>query len=377
MLQTFVIGLGHAGAGLHLPVLRHARALPQQRRLFADDPIVVCDPDLYGSAAPARSAPARHRSRSPAAHRARPPHPAWTPGIVVAGSPAEAARLVDPLRTVVHLCTPPAARAALLGELADLGFRMLVVEKPLAVGESELAGITRLAARRGLRIAVVAQWLTSSLTARLRELVRAGTLGPLQSIAVRQHKPRFHRSADTAGGAGHPSAFDVEVPHAAGVALRLAGPAEVAAAECTDLLVDGELVPRMGGARLTLRHASGVRTEIHSDLTSPVRTRQITLRFARGVAAGHYPVSRDDDHAQLRISSSGRQQSMAFRDDALTAFMLRAYRRFLAGPWSGADFDLQVAVARLLCEAKRTAGSPPTITGTARRAPGEVAGHAN
>jgi|GEM_PF-2318801 len=340
MLQTFVIGLGHAGAGLHLPVLQRARARqlqephePPHQPLFADGPLVACDPLVQD---PRDGAP---------------------PGVIVAPSLTEGARLVEPRRTVVHVCTPPAVRAGLLGRLADLGFRMFVVEKPLAVTEHELARITRLVAQRGLRLAVVAQWLASSLTARLHDLVLGGTLGPLRSMSAAQHKARFRRTLDTPGH--HPSAFDVEVPHAVGVAVRLAGTAEVSAAASTDLLVDGAMVPRMGSASLALQHATGVRTEIRSDLTSPVRTRRITLRFAGGIATGHYPVSRDDDVAQLLVTGDGPARHSVFRDDALTAFLLHAYRTFGSGSWSGAELGLHCEVVRLLCAARRMAREEP------------------
>ncbi|HEX2301044.1 MAG TPA: hypothetical protein VHH34_21475, partial [Pseudonocardiaceae bacterium] len=44
MLQTFVIGLGRAGAGLHVSVLSRLRERAAMRQLFAECPLVVCDP---------------------------------------------------------------------------------------------------------------------------------------------------------------------------------------------------------------------------------------------------------------------------------------------------------------------------------------------
>ena len=343
MLQTFVIGLGHAGAGLHLPVLRRARALAAARHLFSDGPVIAWDPRGHPCGAP--------------------------PGVVVAASVTEAAQLLEPDGTVVHVCTPPSVRSVILEQLADPGFRKVIVEKPLAVTEPELAEITRLAGHRGLHLAVVAQWLSSSLTMRLLKLVLDNRLGALRSMSIVQHKPRFSR---TPASRGHPTAFDVEMPHSVGVALRLAGAAMVSAAECDDLTLDGAVIPSMGGARLALRHAAGIRTEIASDLTSPVRARRIALRFEHGVAVGHYPASRDDDYAQLHVTGHGNERHSVFRDDALTSFLLRAYERFATRRWASEELDLQADVVRLLCTAKELSARGCQ----ARTSPSELVDHA-
>jgi hypothetical protein len=75
-------------------------------------------------------------------------------------------------------------------------------------------------------------------------------------------------------------------------------------------------------------------------------------------------LSERDDHAQLVISGDGNDGNdgngrRVFRDDALGTFLRRAYRRLRDG--RRADFAPQLAVARLLCEAKercRTAEGP-------------------
>ncbi len=318
MLHTLVVGLGRAGAGLHLRVLAKARA--EGRDLLAAGPIVACD-------------------REPA-------QPPSDPEVLVVDTPAAAAALVPPAETVMHVCTPPVGRLDLLTELADLGFRRLIVEKPLASDAQEHAGIGRLRAERGLEIAVVAHWLDSPLTERLRALIASRSLGRLRSLSFAQHKPRFGRSLTTAG---HPSAFDVEVPHSLGVALDLAGPGELVAAESGDMAVDGAHLPGMGAAAVRLHHSGGVITEIRSDLTAPVRQRRVALEFTEGRATGHYPVSEHDDHAQL---SAGNGNAEVFRDDALTTFVLRTYRRFHE---SGGDdrFALHGDVVRLIAEAKQ------------------------
>ncbi|MGH3625323.1 MAG: oxidoreductase [Sciscionella sp.] len=324
-----VIGLGRAGSGLHLPVLGRIRDSPAASELFAKLPIVACEPGQVIDPVP--------------------------PGVVLTRSVEQAARLVAPEQTVAHVCTPPLARLGILHELATLGFRKIIVEKPLAVGTNDLEKILRLRDRFSLDIEVVAHWLTAELTLRLAKLVRDNTVGPLRSISVTQHKPRFRRSLSTHG---HPTAFDVEVPHSVGVALRLAGAAELVDASSQAMSCGDTVLPRLGGARLTLRHSGGVRTDIVSDLTSPVRERRITLDFEHATATGHYPLGDEDEYAQLSVTTEDNREHTVFRDDALTAFLLRSYARFHQGGGADDDFGLHCDVVRLLCAAK----SHPTST---------------
>ncbi|MCX4747951.1 Gfo/Idh/MocA family oxidoreductase [Kitasatospora sp. NBC_01287] len=327
MLRTLIVGLGRAGAGLHLPVLRRLRR--EIGRPFADTPPLAVDPAPTACPDPDQ--------------------------VELLPSLAAARDRLDPRHTVVHICTPPRHRAGLVEELAGLGFRKLIIEKPLAAHPADLAALAEVVHRERLDVSVVAPWLASTLTDRLVQLVREGELGELRRIAVRQHKPRFRRSLITHG---HPTAFDIEIPHALGVALLLGGDAEVTAAHWHDLRVGSEVRPMLGGARLELAHRGGARTEIVSDLTSPVRERRITLRFARGTATGHFPGSSDDEYAQLRLTGRRLNSREVFPDDALGSYLTRAYRRFLLGPLPPeAEFDGHVRAVRLLSEAKRLSGA--------------------
>lgn len=324
MLQTLIIGLGRAGAGLHLPVLDRIRSNEDKGKIFADHPIVVCDP-------------ARPRTQG-------------CPSVISLESIVDCPRFTDPDHTVVHLCTPPAGRVGLIAELARLGFRRIIVEKPLVNRIDEFDTIVGLKARYGLDIVVVAHWLCAELTHRLVDITDKGALGALREITVSQHKSRFSRSITTSG---HITAFDVEIPHAIGVVLRLAGPAQLVSAECTAMSCDDWELPGLGGARLTLRHTGGVRSRLHSNLMSPVRERRITLRFEWGVVIGHYPVSADDDFARLRMIADGRREHRVFRDNALETFLLDSYRYFAgAVPAPDAGFDFQAGAAWLLLTAK-------------------------
>ncbi|MEU5694079.1 Gfo/Idh/MocA family oxidoreductase [Actinosynnema sp. NPDC020468] len=336
------MGLGRAGAGLHIPVLARARATARQ--LFSTEPVVACEP--------------RHNATR-------------RPGLVTTTSLAEAAAQLSPADTVAHVCTPPTVRTEVISELAALGFRNIVVEKPLAADTDELARIIRLRRKHNLRVAVVEPWLTSSLTAALANLVRSGVLGEPKTITIVQNKPRFRRSLTTPS---HPTAFDVELPHGVGLALRLAGSARVTHAAGFDLSVGDVVIPRMGGARVGLRHNSGVRTEIASDLTSPVRERRITMEFEKGTAVGHFAVSDDDDHSQLTVTRNGHREHSVLRDDSLTEWMVQAYGRFHATADQHArGFQFATDVVQLLSVAKNICAEP--VVPAARRE-AAVAAHA-
>ncbi|MFF0148818.1 putative dehydrogenase [Amycolatopsis sulphurea] len=328
-MQTLVVGLGRAGAGLHVPVLAKARSLAPD--LFGDEPVVGCDPG--------RPVPAN-------------------PRLTVARDLDHARRLVEPKDTVVHVCTPPDVRTAVVAELAAHGFRRFVVEKPLAPDTDELARMQRLIRKHRLRLEVVEPWLASTLTHRLTEVVRDNEFGELRAITIEQDKPRFRRSLS--GSAGQ-NAFDVELPHGVGLALRLAGNARVTHATGYDLVLDDLVVPRMGGAEVGLRHTSGVRSRITSDLTSPIRQRRVTCEFTHGTAVGHYPVSEDDDHAQLTLTRNGRTEHAVLRDDCLLSWMIGAYRGFWRGVASPARGMLGSSeVVRILSVAKNVCAEPIT-----------------
>ncbi len=321
MLHSFILGMGRAGGGLHLPALARTRSLSPG--LFAPGPVVAHDPF-------------------------RPP--SGMTDVVMADTLEEAAALTPPHRTVVHICTPPQIRLGVLERLAGLGYRKIIVEKPLALDLVGLAAIARLRRSRGLEITVATQWLHSDLTRRLREAVDMEEFGRLRGIRFVQNKPRFTRSAMVPD---HPTAFDVEVPHALAVVLTLAGGARITGASWADMATGRFRLPRLGRAALRLEHHSGVRTEIDSDLTSPVRERRITLEFERATLTGHYPCSDTDHTAQLRVVAEGRDAiRTVFDDDALSAFVRCTYSRYGRLPATRGALPVQVEAVRLLTEAK-------------------------
>jgi hypothetical protein len=211
--------------------------------------------------------------------------------------------------------------------------------------------VARIRRRWGLDVTVVTHWLDSALTRWLRAAVNEGEFGRLRFVRVVQNKPRFTR---TAALQDHPTAFDVEVPHALAVVLSLAGGARITGAALDDMVIGGSRLPRLGRARLRLEHRSGVRTEIDSDLTAPVRERRITLEFEHGVVVGHYPCSEADHTSQLWVVRTDGAARRVFVDDALPAFLHGAYARY-GGSVSSLHRTLpvQVDTVRLLTEAKR------------------------
>ncbi len=326
-LGTLLVGMGRAGDGLHLPVLRRLRGAPGTAHLFAAAPILAVDP----------------YRRPRAAADLRPT------------TLAEAPRLLAPEHTVVHLCTPPTERVAALDALGRLGYRRVLLEKPVAADSRGLDELLALRDRYGLDLAVVAQWLGSRLTGRLRVLLAQDAYGPLRTIHVVQRKPRFSRSL---AGGGHPTAFDIELPHSLGLCLALAGPGEVTGAGGTDMVVDGQVLPRLGTAWLNLQHRGGAWTRIRSDLTSPVRERRVTLELARGTLIGHFPGSEADAYARLTVIDRDGESTELLHDDALGGFLEHIYGYYAAdGGRRGAHPDLAVntEVVRLLDRAKAIA----------------------
>ncbi|WP_407564784.1 Gfo/Idh/MocA family protein [Streptomyces sp. 184] len=338
-MHTFIVGLGRSGRELHLPVLLRLRhRFPE---LFSVTPPIGFD------VRPA-DVPDAGRDR-------RDEHP----GIRTAGSLAAARAQLDPAATLVHVCTPPGERAGVLTDLGELGFVNVLVEKPLADTVEALEELASVREKYGLRMAVVAPWLHSSLTERLAAIVESNRFGPLRHIGIRQHKPRIHR---TLNSRSHDTAFDVEPPHAVGVMLRLAGDAEVAHAALTDVDVGGRRVPGMGGAELTLRHGSGAVSQLECDLTSPRRERRVELAFESGRVVGHYPVSSEDHYAHLTVSPvGGTPAKSVFPDLALDACLLDTYRHFAGTGGDDAALDAQLQrqmrVVRLLDAAKHMSGS--------------------
>lgn len=347
-LRTLVVGAGRAGRGLHLTSLARARALCPDG-VIADAPPLVIDPSSSARELAAEEFGAEIRER------------------LEHGD-------ADPSATVAHVCTPPLARVPVIRALGQLGYRDVLVEKPLATSLRDLDEIGDLVARYDLRLGVVSPWLSSSLTARLVEHMRAGDLGRVRRVTIFQHKPRFSRTLD---GVHHPTAFDIEIPHSVALALVLCGPdAVVCDAACRHMEIDGVVMPFLGGARVRLRHAGGVVVDIQSDLTAPVRRRSVRVEGEAGALTGHYSICGDDHYVQLTRAGRGsvRRSREIFLDEPFPRMLAEWYRGMAgAGPMPVSDLAFNRHVVELLCEAKLRAGVHDAAPAADATRPEEVA----
>jgi predicted dehydrogenase len=330
MKSTLIVGLGRAGAGLHLPALMRLSKVRESapRRLLGLDPGLTLGAGQFPGVVP-------------------------LPGYQALGE-------LDAGSCVAHVCTPPAQRVEAISRLAAAGVRQMIVEKPLASSCAELAEIAALRKHYKLDILVVGNFVSSSLTRRLEELIQSGTYGPVRRLAFTQHKPRIGRSL---ARREYASAFDIELPHALGATLLLIpGSAQVISAQCSDLVVEGVRAPALGRARLTLLHEGGALSELNSDLGAPIRKRSVEVSFDNHIIRGHYPVSEADHYAQLVVvDRKGRASDTEFIvDDSFLSFMVDAYRYFEEGGAKlSCDFELNTAIVELLSDAKESAGLVP------------------
>jgi len=331
MLRSLIVGFGRAGRDLHLRCLRKTRA--EHPHLISPEIGVVAEGEPYLN-------------------------DLCVGGIRPFGSLVEA-RQVFGEDSVVHICTPPATHFDVLREAAELGYRRLIVEKPLACTMDEVSQIRALRARYKLQIMVVATWLSSSLTARLKAMLAAPPTGAWTKMSIQQLKPRF---SQTLNNRSHTSALEVEIPHQVALSLYLTGTnVEVTAASCSDMRVNGTTVPLMGSASIVLQHVDGQSSLLHSDLTAPVRERSVEIIFADGRrVVGYYPSEAKDSFSQLHVydGENALVSRDVFFDDPLSAFLAETYSYFEcgAGDPPPSNLDFHEAVMSVLWEAKRQSG---------------------
>jgi predicted dehydrogenase len=332
VLETLIVGFGNSGRRLHMPSVLEARAADRA--------------GIFGALPPFAIDPAPVPEPSVAAGHLR--------------STLEETGDLDPALTVVHVCTPPTERIPILEILAGFGFRKFIVEKPLALSVDELEWLDGVVGTYDLEVGVAMPWLSSCVTRRLERALANPANGRLRRFESVQDKPRFARSLRKAD---HPSAFDVELPHALGILTHLLGavPA-VTAARCTDLAHDLGVVPHMGSAWIKTAPINGVSAEIQSNLASPIRQRFVRLRFERSIVTGFYSISGDDPYAQLTVESLRDREVIreVFVDNPFPRMIAEWYEYFAgvrARPTSG--LALNAAVVRVLAEAKAQAGLSP------------------
>lgn len=245
----------------------------------------------------------------------------------------------------------------MLETLIRYGFRRFLVEKPLVLTIDELRWLEDIVERELIEVGVTMPWLSSAVTTRLAEHVGDAAAGQLRLIESVQDKARFARALRVVD---HPSAFDVELPHAIAVALHVAGePAEVASVSCEDLCCADGIVPNLGAAEIELKQAGGVTTRLRSRLDAPFRRRFVRLAFEKRVVTGYYAVSGDDPYAQVEVHDleTDVREREVFSDDPFPRLIGDWYRYF-AGlrPRPLSDIRLNASVVRVLAAAREQAG---------------------
>lgn len=345
-LRSLIVGLGRSGLEVHTPALSRLRASGDDKiaTLFEAEPVLGYDSSVVDLG----SVP--------------------DDDLEQIESLARATEVAYPGNTVVHVCTPPSARPALLSELAQRGFRLMVLDNPLATDADSLRQVLAVATKYRLRIGIVAPWLYSGITRRLLAAVGDNRFGGLRRIAVRQNQPRLRR---TFAAQQQPNtALDIEPPQSLALALALAGNGEVVSSMIDNTpIVDGRWVADMGSATLTIQHRGGVVTEISSDLAAPVWEQRVLVEFERGAVECYYPLGAADDHAQMTwMPERGPSRREIFADDAVRQGLLETYRLFVSESWPEPSLRLHTRVVELLLDAKaqsRTAApaapTPPAL----------------
>jgi predicted dehydrogenase len=324
MSKTLIVGFGRSGRDLHLRCLRKLE----------------------------------HREIGVVEVDAAPLSGVSTPDVEVFGSLAEARHRFDE-ETVVHICTPPSTHLDVLREAARCGYSRIIVEKPLVDRITDLPPLHALVHQHKLVVFVVANWLSSSLSTRLRQLLQKRPDRRWSRVIISQIKPRFARSLSNSG---RETIFDVEIPHQIALSLLFGdGDLEVRGAECTDMIVNRTRIPYMGKATITLEDKQGRVIVVHSDLTAPIRQRSIDVRFEDGTrAVGYYPSTEADNFSQLLTFQKEHDVPIEHEillDDPLSAFMSEVYTYFEHdGSRPASDVDFNTAVVCTISKAKSVCG---------------------
>lgn len=326
-LHAIVVGHGYAARAFHLPALRRL-----QSDLLVADRIGIVEPLAAANAEwPASVMPARDLKELAGAFPAR--------------------------HSVVHVCSPPNTHANVIRRCARMGFRRIIVEKPLVTTRADLDDIGQLVRATGIDLLVVANWLASRLTDTVLDCLLAGSHSHVEQITLRSSKSRVGKSLSTSS---HTTAFAVEMPHLMALALYLSGTGmSVGYARSGDLEVDGRRVKMMGAAELLLHSEHGYDVHLVTNLCSPRRERSVFVRWRDGTRLiGHYPCDSADLYSQISIvDGDGRVlDHRMFEDDTVHRFMAQAYAYF-AGDDSRprSDLTIHAKAIELLLEARDSA----------------------
>ena len=331
MRQTLIVGFGRSGRDLHLRCLRRV-------------------PPVNGNGASRIGIVDVRKKPLSGAN--------GLPDVEAFQALSEARRRFDP-DTIVHVCTPPATHFQVVREAARLGYARMIVEKPLVDDPADLDALHALVKEHRLSVFVVANWLSSALTWRMRELLHHRPDRGWSRLTISQVKPRFSRSLSTLC---KETIFDVEIPHQIALSLFLGGTElDVRRAECTDMVVNRRRLPYMGTATITLEDKHGRVIVVYSDLTSPIRERSVEIAFEDGTrTVGYYPSTEADSFSQLLTFQKDHEVPVAHEillDDPLAAFLCEVYAYFEQGARRPAsDVDFNTAVVATIGKAKAACG---------------------
>ena len=340
-----VIGFGHCGRALHLRCLRAMMAGASGALISAD--VHLVDPRREAT----EQKPALH------SHDRLPPAAAITGGV-----------------PVVHVCTPPHAHLACVREALALGYRFIILEKPMAPTLEDALAIRALALAAQAVVLVVAVWLNSPLTRRiLSRLAEPGVSG-LAELDIVHNKSRFSRSL--ARELEH--VFDIEMPHQLSLACALTqGRPQLLSAHASDLVLNGQRRANMAHGEIALASACGMVARLVSNLNHPSRERSVVAKLRDGRRwVGFFPVGADDSFSQLFEYSAADTLTHheVFDDDPLSACLTRCYQHVaacVAGARPsvplGMSLGFNVNVVALLDEAKRKVAANGIPHGAPRR----------
>ncbi|ENQ3104963.1 Gfo/Idh/MocA family oxidoreductase [Bacillus cereus] len=332
MLQSIIVGFGRSGQYLHLPCIKKAAFSAENKQLFKQN-ILIVDPFIE-----------KNNCIEPLPlYRSIYELVKCNPNVIK--------------DSVLHICTPPNQHVPTIMEGVNLGFKNIIVEKPLTTNIKELNKLIEYSEDKDINIVIIANWLSSSLTYKIKDHIDNGLYGNVREILLEQDKPRFSRSINNTS---HTNAFEVETPHQLALACYLLGVnTKIVHSKIYDMNIDQKKLVGMGGAEITLQHPSGSLCFIKSNLTSLVRKRMIKVSFDEYTIVGYYPSGSDDSYSKFMLFNKNHQliTSELIYDDSLSSCFLEYYTYFndmkSKKPVSDMHFNKQVVA--MLDQAKKLA----------------------
>ncbi|MFP4328166.1 MAG: NAD-dependent epimerase/dehydratase family protein [Paracoccaceae bacterium] len=235
--------------------------------------------------------------------------------------------LASGLCDIVHILTPPDSHRDLALQVLQAGHHVLV-EKPVATSAAETAEIEAAAQAAGRVFAAGHNFLGMPGYLRLREAMRAGTLGRIDTAEIRWCFPFAPLRSGPYGlwPLRTPENLLLELgPHLFAFAVDLFGPVEVLQIDLSRPVELPGMGPRPQGWRILAR-AGGVDVTFQISLVETWDDRSVSLRGSSGMARFDYAtdalVVRRDNAADLVLNPLIRELSPAWshlREGAVNA----------------------------------------------------------